>query len=149
MDSMLEKSAFVIACVGFTASAVVHATTLLATQTPPPAVMYALFAGIAVSGLLASMIAPRPASPPPWTRAEQRHAVLDAVPFWMRVAFYALLGYAVLQFGMLVVGLPPQTSPLSSPFGARLFSSYGLLLYFSVIAVCAAARRMPRAADSR
>ena len=149
MDTMLEKVAFVIASAGFGVTAVVHATTLLATQALPPVVMYALFAGVAVSGLLALMLAPRPATPPPWTRAELRNAVLDAVPLWMRAVFYALLGYAVLQFGMLVVGLPPQSSWFSSALGARLFSSYGLLLYFSVISVCAAARRRPRAAESR
>jgi len=148
MDTMLEKIAFVVASGGFAVSAVVHATTLLTTQTPPPAVPYALFAGAAVSGLLASMVAPRPATSP-WTLAQLRSAVLDAVPFWMRAAFYALLAYAVLQFGMLVVGLPPQTSAFSSPLGARLFSSYGLLLYFSVITVCTAAKRRHRTVGSR
>lgn len=144
MDTRLEKIASVVGSAGFAASAVVHATALLATHALPPAVIYALFAGVAVSGPLALIIGPRPSSPPPWTHAELRNAVLDAVPFWMRAVFYALLGYAVLQFGMLVVGLRPQSSPFASPLGARLFSSYGLLLYFSVLTVCAAARRRPR-----
>lgn len=144
MNLMLEKVAFAVAAAGFAVSAAVHAAALATTRTLPPAVMYALFAGVAVSGLLASTAAPRPASPPPWTHAELRRAVLDAVPLWMRAAFYALLAYAVLQFGMLVISLPPQQSWLSSSQGLRLFSSYGLLLYFSVIALCAAARRRPR-----
>jgi hypothetical protein len=149
LDTRLGKLAFGIAVAGFAASVIVHATALLTAQALPPAVIYALLAGVAVSGLLASMVAPRPASPPPWTRAELRHAVLDAVPFWMRATFYALLGYAAVQFGMLVVGLPAQSSAFSSPLGVRLFSSYGLVLYFSVLAVCVAARRRPRAAGWR
>jgi len=64
MDTRRGKLAFGIAVAGFAASVIVHATALLTAHALPPAVIYALLAGVAVSGLLASMVAPRPASPP-------------------------------------------------------------------------------------
>lgn len=150
MDTPLNKLAFGIASAGLIASTLVHAITWVAAPSLPPALVYALFAGAGVSCLLAAIVAPRPVGPPPWTHKDLRDAVLDAAPFEMRAAFYLLLGYSVLQFGLLVATLEPGGGALlSSTPVLRLLSSNWLLLYFSAITTCTAARRTPPAASPR
>lgn len=150
MSTTLEKTATAIALIGLSVSAAVHAMVLLGASAPAAAVVYGLFAGAALSQVLAMVIAPRPTSPEPWTKKELRDAVLDAAPLAMRAGFYALLGYAFVQFAHLVTSFERSTEPfLTSAPGLRLFSSFWLVLYFAALTACTAARRTRQLAAPR
>jgi hypothetical protein len=125
---------------GLLLSIVVHIAALTGVEILSNEYFFLLHGGIVVVWLPAVLVARRVTRQVP--QAEFWNAALGGCPTWMRKAFYALFGYAILNFMLLLsrnIGQPKHTgTTLSDVWG---FSGHWMVFYAGAFCILYSAIR--------